>query len=122
MYYTLETLLNHVFEDLRKTKAPNRAHDHRHQFPPLLLIILDVKPFTFPADWPFGAVTEDWSLRILVIHKIVATKIFMKTICLGLRLVVQFMHSRECFGIWAHPLASEGPDEDTKSNNGIRFS
>jgi hypothetical protein len=24
MYYTPETLLNHVFEDLRKTKAPNR--------------------------------------------------------------------------------------------------
>jgi hypothetical protein len=23
MYYTTETLLNHVFEDLRKTKAPN---------------------------------------------------------------------------------------------------
>jgi hypothetical protein len=25
MYYTPETLLNHVFEDLRKMKAPNRA-------------------------------------------------------------------------------------------------
>jgi hypothetical protein len=24
MYYTLETLLNHVFEDLRKSKAPNK--------------------------------------------------------------------------------------------------
>jgi hypothetical protein len=24
MYYTPETLLNHVFEDLRKTKAPNK--------------------------------------------------------------------------------------------------
>jgi hypothetical protein len=24
MYYTLETLLNHVFEDLRKTKAPQQ--------------------------------------------------------------------------------------------------
>jgi hypothetical protein len=24
MYYTPETLLNHVFEDLRKPKAPNR--------------------------------------------------------------------------------------------------
>jgi hypothetical protein len=23
MYYTLETLLNHVFEDIRKMKAPN---------------------------------------------------------------------------------------------------
>jgi hypothetical protein len=25
IYYTPETLLNHVFEDLRKTKAPNRG-------------------------------------------------------------------------------------------------
>jgi hypothetical protein len=25
MYYTLETLLNHVFEDLRKPKAPNSS-------------------------------------------------------------------------------------------------
>jgi hypothetical protein len=25
MYYTPETLLNHVFEDLEKTKAPNRS-------------------------------------------------------------------------------------------------
>jgi hypothetical protein len=27
MYYTSETLLNHAFEDLRKTKAPNSAND-----------------------------------------------------------------------------------------------
>jgi hypothetical protein len=27
MYYTPETLLNHVFEDLRKTKAPNRGDE-----------------------------------------------------------------------------------------------
>jgi hypothetical protein len=26
MYYTPETLLNHGFEDLRKTKAPNNIH------------------------------------------------------------------------------------------------
>jgi hypothetical protein len=34
MYYTPETLLNHVFEDLRKTKARNnyiqRAHNPRY--------------------------------------------------------------------------------------------
>jgi hypothetical protein len=32
MYYTPETLLNHVFEDLRKTKAPNKCDiytDHK---------------------------------------------------------------------------------------------
>jgi hypothetical protein len=27
MYYTPETLLNHVFEDLRKTKAPNNIDE-----------------------------------------------------------------------------------------------
>jgi hypothetical protein len=26
IYYTRETLLNHVFEDLQKTKAPNSSH------------------------------------------------------------------------------------------------
>jgi hypothetical protein len=26
MYYTPETLLNHVFEDLRKPKAPNKVY------------------------------------------------------------------------------------------------
>jgi hypothetical protein len=28
MYFTPETLLNHVFEDLRKPKAPNNGGDH----------------------------------------------------------------------------------------------
>jgi hypothetical protein len=28
MYFTPETLLNHVFEDLRKPKAPNRCDSH----------------------------------------------------------------------------------------------
>jgi hypothetical protein len=32
MYYTPETLLNHVFEDLRKPKAPNNTN-HSNQFP-----------------------------------------------------------------------------------------
>jgi hypothetical protein len=34
--------------------------------------------------------------------------------------VVQLVHSAECFGIWAHPLALEGQDEDAKPNNGVR--
>jgi hypothetical protein len=33
MYYTLETLLNHVFEDLRKPKAPNRHGGGTHNTP-----------------------------------------------------------------------------------------
>jgi hypothetical protein len=28
MYFTPETLLNHVFEDLRKPKAPNTSYFH----------------------------------------------------------------------------------------------
>jgi hypothetical protein len=44
----------------------------------------------------------------------------MKTVYPGLCLVVQLVHSVECLGIWAHPLASEGPDEDAKPNNGVR--
>jgi hypothetical protein len=32
MYYTPETLSNHVFEDLRKPKAPNNIHLHDHHF------------------------------------------------------------------------------------------
>jgi hypothetical protein len=44
----------------------------------------------------------------------------MKTVYPGLRLVVQLVHSAERFGIWAHPMASEGPVEDAKPNNGVR--
>jgi hypothetical protein len=32
MYYTPETLLNHVFEDLRKPKAPNMLHMKQEEF------------------------------------------------------------------------------------------
>jgi hypothetical protein len=43
----------------------------------------------------------------------------MKAICPGLRLIMQLMHSAESFGIWTHPLASEGLDIDAESNNGV---
>jgi hypothetical protein len=33
---------------------------------------------------------------------------------------VQLMHSAECFGIWVHPLASEGLDEDAEPNDSVR--
>jgi hypothetical protein len=33
MYYTLETLLNHVFEDLQKPKAPNALYGRRCRTP-----------------------------------------------------------------------------------------
>jgi hypothetical protein len=57
---------------------------------------------------------------MLAIRKIVTTKIFVKTICSSLCLIVQLVHSAERFGIWAHPLDSEGLDEDAKPNNGVR--
>jgi hypothetical protein len=41
----------------------------------------------------------------------------MKAIYPGLRLVMQLVHPAESFGIMTHPLASEGLDVDTKSNN-----
>jgi hypothetical protein len=44
----------------------------------------------------------------------------MKTICPGLRLVVQIVHTAEGFGIWVHPLAPEGLDEDAESNDSVR--
>jgi hypothetical protein len=46
---------------------------------------------------------------------------FREDICPGLRLIVQLMHSTESFGIWAHPLASEGPDKDAEPNNSVRI-
>jgi hypothetical protein len=37
MYHTPETLLNHIFEDLRKPKAPNSGHKDRVSFNPFPL-------------------------------------------------------------------------------------
>jgi hypothetical protein len=68
---------------------------------------------------PDSTVAKNQCLRILLIRKIVATKIFMKAICHGLRLVMQLVHPAESFGIRTHPLASEGPYVDTMSNNCI---
>jgi hypothetical protein len=86
---------------------------------PLFPVSLHIEPFTLPLGRPFGAVAEDWCLRILPVCKVVATKIFMKAICPGLCLIVQLVHSAEGFNIWAHPLASKGPDKDAEPNNGV---
>jgi hypothetical protein len=63
---------------------------------------------------------EDRSLRIIAIREVIAAKIFMQPVCSSLRLIVQFMHSAECFGIWVHPLAPKGPNEDVEPNDSIR--
>jgi hypothetical protein len=41
----------------------------------------------------------------------------MKAICPSFHLVMQLVHLAESFGIRTHPLALEGLDVDTKSNN-----
>jgi hypothetical protein len=54
------------------------------------------------------------------IRKIVTTKIFVKTICPGLCLIVQLVHAVESFGIRAHSLASKGLDKGAEPNNSVR--
>jgi hypothetical protein len=54
-HYTPETLLNHVFEDLRKPKAPNRIYiqNHNHSLHSLgndsnlFVVYFSASPFTF---------------------------------------------------------------------------
>jgi hypothetical protein len=47
-------------------------------------------------------------------------QIFVKTISSGLRLIVQFMHLAEPFGICAFTLALESPYVDIEPDNGIQ--
>jgi hypothetical protein len=56
---------------------------------------------------------------MLPIHKVVAAEVLMKTICSGLRLILQLVHPAESFGIGTHTLASEGPYVDSKCNDCI---
>jgi hypothetical protein len=82
MYYTPETLLNHVFEDLRKTKAPNTI---RH--------ILDIGSLdayltkkSRVVECPISFVTNLF-LLILTLH----------WNCLGLTIIVsQYSGSTKC--------------------------
>jgi hypothetical protein len=55
MYYTPETLLNHVFEDLQKTKAPNMRYiDTTRQLIDILTKPLDKKLlFICEGNWVF---------------------------------------------------------------------
>jgi hypothetical protein len=43
----------------------------------------------------------------------------MKTICPGLRLIMQFMYPAKSFGISIHTLASQSPYKNTEPNNSI---
>jgi hypothetical protein len=65
-------------------------------------------------------IAEDQSLRFFAICEVIAAKIFMQPVCSSLRLIMQLMHSAECFGIWIHPFDSKGPDEDAEPNDSIR--
>jgi hypothetical protein len=55
-----------------------------------------------------------------VISKIVAAEVFMQPIFSSFCLIMKLMYSAEAFGKWFYPLASEGPDVDTKPNDGVR--
>jgi hypothetical protein len=86
----------------------------------LFFINFDVKPFRLPASWPLASVADNWKFRILAICKIVTAKVFMQPISPSFCLIMKFVHSAEAFGKWFHPLASEGPDINAKSNDSVR--
>jgi hypothetical protein len=52
MYYTPETLLNHVFEDLRKTKAPNNIDE---KFSVITSVDLPKKEESLKTKWVIEA-------------------------------------------------------------------
>jgi hypothetical protein len=56
MYYTPETLLNHVFEDLRKPKAPNTDLDI--QRPNRIVVCIKSKFFEFVSHDRTKATTD----------------------------------------------------------------
>jgi hypothetical protein len=86
---------------------------------PLLLISFYIEPLTRPPGQPFGAVADYRGLGIFSIRKVIETKVLVKAIRSGLRLVVQLMHPTESFSISTHTLASESPYVNTESNDGI---
>jgi hypothetical protein len=53
-----------------------------------------------------------WSLHVFTVSEVVTTKVLMKTIFFGLRLIVKLVHSVESFGIQVYSLGLECPDED----------
>jgi hypothetical protein len=66
MYYTPETLLNHVFEDLRKPKAPNIPLDH---CPPLEVALLDLHFHHLEFDPHLGLVKMlAWKMTVDLVH------------------------------------------------------
>ena len=85
-----------------------------------VFINFDIKPFWFPARRPFASVANHRKFCGFPISKIVTTKIFMQPILSGLSLVMQLMYSTEAVGKRLHRLASESPDINTKSDNGVR--
>jgi hypothetical protein len=55
---------------------------------PLLLISFYIEPLTRPPGQPFGAVADYRGLGIFLISKVIETKVLVKAIRSGLRLVV----------------------------------
>jgi hypothetical protein len=73
----------------------------------LFLINFDIKPFSLLASWPFGTIADNWSLRIFVISKIIASEVFVQTIFSSFCLIMKLMSPAEAFGKRFCPLASE---------------
>jgi hypothetical protein len=68
MYYTPETLLNHVFEDLRKTKTPNTTVSPGLESTHLALLDFHLLAFSFRHDCPINQMLEGGES---VIHQLV---------------------------------------------------
>jgi hypothetical protein len=103
----------------RPQAQSHRTHNHSHQFFPLLIVIFYVEPFICPLGRPLGAVYDYRGLGVLSVRKIIASKVYVKAICPGLRLIVQLVHSAETFSIGTYALASESPYVNTQPDNGI---
>jgi hypothetical protein len=55
-----------------------------------------------------------------VVSEVVTTKILMKSIFSGLRLIMKLMHSAKSFGIRVYSLASECLDVDAEPDDSVR--
>jgi hypothetical protein len=111
----------HIAQGLSHAKVQLQGtHYHAHELLPLLLISLHVKPFTCPASGPLGPAADHGGLRILSLHKVVASEIFMQTISPCLCLVMKFMNPTKPFGVSTVPLASESLDVNAKPDHSFR--
>jgi hypothetical protein len=92
---------------------------HAHKLLPSRLVSFHIKPLVCLVNRPLGMVPNHRSLRIFLKCKIIASKVFVQTICSCLGLVVEFMNSAESFNIGTLSLASESPYVDTEPDYSV---